>query len=302
MDTRTLQRGTVLDCGCGTNVKPGQRDITGQRFGKLVAVEPTQERSATGATVWRCLCDCGGETLTPLTQLTQGYKKSCGCLSHPPLKDYVGKRFGKLTVTGYHGKIGGMHRWECLCDCGNTAVVGQTLMQSGKTKSCGCLGHPPAKNIENQQFADLTVIDYDGSRNGQYYWRCRCKCGKETVVRQSNLLNGRTKSCGCLQARVVVDNMQFVDGTSVTLLEANRRRLIRSNTSGYSGVYYNRKAKKWAAQITFKKATYYLGVYSCLAEAVKVRREAEEQMFGGFLEWYYETYPDKKREGEKANA
>ncbi len=25
--------------------------------------------------------------------------------------------------------------------------------------------------------------------------------------------------CGCLQAKVVVDNMKFVDGTSVTLLE-----------------------------------------------------------------------------------
>ena len=42
LDTRTLQRGTVQDCGCQTKVRPGQRDITGQRFGRLVAVETTQ--------------------------------------------------------------------------------------------------------------------------------------------------------------------------------------------------------------------------------------------------------------------
>lgn len=29
LDTRTLQRGTVRDCGCRTKVNPGQRDITG---------------------------------------------------------------------------------------------------------------------------------------------------------------------------------------------------------------------------------------------------------------------------------
>lgn len=45
LDTRTLQRGTVRDCGCETRVKPGQRDITGQRFGRLTALYPTGARS-----------------------------------------------------------------------------------------------------------------------------------------------------------------------------------------------------------------------------------------------------------------
>ena len=43
LDTRCLQRGTVQDCGCSTVVKPGQRDITGLRFGMLVAIAPTGE-------------------------------------------------------------------------------------------------------------------------------------------------------------------------------------------------------------------------------------------------------------------
>lgn len=138
LDTRCLQRRTVTDCGCVSKVRPGQKDITGQRFGKLTAVEPTKD-TLYGTVVWRCVCDCGGEVYAPLHQLTAGYRKSCGCLSHPKLKDYVGKRFGMLTVTAYAGKKGGMHRWKCLCDCGKETIVGQTLLQSGKTKSCGCL-------------------------------------------------------------------------------------------------------------------------------------------------------------------
>ena len=85
LDTRTLQRGTITDCGCNTNVKPGQRDITGQRFGRLTAQYPLPARDASGSTVWHCICDCGGEIDAPLHQLTAGYRKSCGCLQEKQL-------------------------------------------------------------------------------------------------------------------------------------------------------------------------------------------------------------------------
>jgi len=291
LDTRTLQRGTVSDCGCETTVRAGQRDLTGQRFGKLVCLEPTDGRGPSGGVIWRCRCDCGKECYAPSTQLTQGYKKSCGCLRQPELKDYVGKRFGKLVVQKYAGKREGVHRWLCLCDCGKETLVGQTSLQSGKTKSCGCLGNPPAQDILGQQFGDLTVIAYDGNRDGMYYWRCRCKCGKEAVVRQDNLLQGHTKSCGCRQKKIYIDNLKMVDGTSVVLLEgARRERLIGSNSSGYNGVYRKQKSEKWAAQITFKGKTYYLGSYEKIEDAVKARKKAEERMYGEFLSWYYETH------------
>lgn len=215
-------------------------------------------------------------------------------MSHPPLKEYVGKRFGRLTVTGYHGKVDGAHRWKCMCDCGNTTIVHQTLLQSGKTKSCGCLGHPPVQDILGAQFGDLTVLEFVGNRNGHYFWRCKCACGKETVVRQNYLLAGKTKSCGCLQAKIIKDNMKFIDGTSVTLLEKASDRLIRSNSSGHNGVYLNKKSNKWAAQITFEGKTFYLGSFDKIEDAVAARKKAEERMYGEFLEQYHENHSDKK--------
>ena len=224
MDTRSIQRGTRKDCGCETKVKPGQRDLTGQRFGLLTVLETREKRSAAGSVVWRCICDCGREIDVPAAQLTQGYRKSCGCLSRPQLKDYIGKRFGQLTVTAYDGKSSGMHRWRCMCDCGEETIVGQTLLQSGKTKSCGCL-----------------------------------------------------------QAKSAVENMKFVAGTSITLLERSGNRLIRSNSSGYNGVYFNQRAQKWTAQIGFKGKNYYLGTFDKIEEAVEVRKKAEEQIFCFFV-------------------
>jgi len=229
LDTRTLKRGAIQDCGCG-KLKPGMKDLTGQRFGKLVCLEPTEERGKSGGVIWRCQCDCGNTCLAVSTQLTSGYKKSCGCWGHPSLKELVGKRFGMLTVQSYAGKRAGMHRWRCLCDCGKETVVGQTLLQTGKTRSCGCL-----------------------------------------------------------QANSITRNLKLCDGTSVAILEANRRHRISSNTSGYTGVYRAAKTGKWQAQITFKEKTYFLGSYEKLEDAVAARKRGEE-MHEEFLEWYYNEY------------
>lgn len=56
---------------------------------------------------------------------------------------------------------------------------------------------------------------------------------------------------------------------------------MSSNTSGVTGVY-RCKSGKWAAQITFKGKTHYLGTYDTLEEAAKARSRAEE-MHAGFL-------------------
>lgn len=232
LDTRCLQRGTVTDCGCRTVVKPGHKDISGKRYGKLTALYPLSEHDY-GESVWHCRCDCGNEIDAPLHQLTAGYRKSCGCIRYITptgetiLKDFVGKRFGKLTVIEYAGKLAGMHRWRCICDCGNETVVGQTLLQ-----------------------------------------------------------NGKTKSCGCIQQTQILDNMKFVEGTSVTAIEARMSRPpISTNSSGYNGVYQS-KGGKWRAQIGFKGRTYSLGSFDNIQDAIDARKEGEK-MYEDFLTWYY---------------
>ena len=156
LDTRCLQRGTVLNCGCETNVRPGMLDLTGRRFGKLTCLRLADETDKRGNTQWVCQCDCGNTCLAAVPQLRSGYKKSCGCLSHPALKEYIGKRFGSLTVIEYAGKRAGMHRWKCVCDCGNETVVGQTLLQTGKTQSCGCL--QTEQLMQSMKFIDGTSV------------------------------------------------------------------------------------------------------------------------------------------------
>lgn len=49
----------------------------------------------------------------------------------------VDKKYGKLTVLTYAGNS----KWNCVCDCGNLTVVETAKLNTGHTKSCGCLKH-----------------------------------------------------------------------------------------------------------------------------------------------------------------
>lgn len=57
-------------------------DRTGERYGRLVAVErlPAKSKTDTNAR-WFCRCDCGQSTVSYGQDLARGRTKSCGCLN-----------------------------------------------------------------------------------------------------------------------------------------------------------------------------------------------------------------------------
>ena len=144
--SRSLKNGWTTTCGDSAckyaakeqKLRARYEDLTGKRFGNLLVRGMLAERSSTGQVLWDCLCDCGNTVVAPTGQLKAGYRKSCGCLSSPPLKDWIGRKFGWLTVTAYDGKRGGKHFWKCSCDCGNETTVCQSNLKNGHTISCGC--------------------------------------------------------------------------------------------------------------------------------------------------------------------
>ena len=56
------------------------KDITGQRFGKLVAVRSDGINPTRKGMMWICACDCGNEARIDGRQLRAGATKSCGCI------------------------------------------------------------------------------------------------------------------------------------------------------------------------------------------------------------------------------
>jgi hypothetical protein len=134
-------------------------DLRGQRFGRLLALEPTEERHGIGYVVWRCLCDCGNMTSVISGNLTGSRVRSCGCLRPRTTIDITGQRFGKLTVIKPSEERRNREViWQCQCDCGNISYVRSACLRRGTTTSCGCLRPAPHGH----------AYDRDGVRSSEY--------------------------------------------------------------------------------------------------------------------------------------
>ena len=76
-----LVSGKTKSCGCSHHIKGKYiTDITGNRYGRLVAEYPTENRNTKGSVFWHCKCDCGTELEVTYNDLVYGRYRSCGCL------------------------------------------------------------------------------------------------------------------------------------------------------------------------------------------------------------------------------
>lgn len=95
-----LINGQSNDCGCGrkkTLRKICTKNLVGQRFGKLTAVELLEESNKFKRRLYKCKCDCGNEVILPSQSLISHHTMSCGCLiSYYNM--YIGQLLDELNV------------------------------------------------------------------------------------------------------------------------------------------------------------------------------------------------------------
>lgn len=146
-------------------------------------------------------------------------------------------------------------------------------------------------DLTGKRFGKLVVIEKAEKKGKDYLWKCKCDCGTKKKILGNNLRAGYIVSCGCSikESFKRYKEENFINGTRIDRINSTRKKQV-NNTSGITGVYFNKKRKKWIAQIKFKGKVYNLGGYKDKLEAAKVRKEAEEKMFGEFIKWYKEKY------------
>ena len=76
-------------------MKKGQFiDLTGKRFGRLVALTRVPPGSETRSK-WVCKCDCGNTAIVTVSNLKNGHTTSCGCVVAEKCKETHIKHGGK---------------------------------------------------------------------------------------------------------------------------------------------------------------------------------------------------------------
>lgn len=110
-------------------------DLRWQRFGMLIPIEYIK------GGFWRCICDCGRETVVDTRMLMNGHTRSCGCKRYESknVYDMNGYEDENIKVISREGQIGDTASWLCLCKhCGREFVTKGASIRNGATKSCGC--------------------------------------------------------------------------------------------------------------------------------------------------------------------
>src|SRR6185295_643601 len=158
----SIRGGNSRSCGCHlrdvllARNKPAD-DLTGQRFGMLVAGRYIAGKKFVSSSRYECHCDCGNTCEAVAGHLRKGRWQSCGCRRKRLFaKDLTGMVFGGLTVLGRTAGFKKRVKWTCRCHCGKilSSPINTHLLNSCSVKSCGCIKEAV---IDKARFANITT-------------------------------------------------------------------------------------------------------------------------------------------------
>ena len=185
-------------------------NLVGNRYGRLKVMALDEPHAS--FRMWRCHCDCGDEITIREGNLLSGNTRSCGCLA-----GLKGEVFGNLTVItpvkvakrakpkvprGAEGAKEVKH-YICRCICGNEITASFDDLYWGTKTDCGCITNSKRWiDLTGYILGNLTVLRSTSKTDEKRkrYWLCRCKCGREFLVKHDDLLGKRVTSCGCSSA------------------------------------------------------------------------------------------------------
>ena len=150
---------------------------------------------------------------------------------------------------------------------------------------------PTKKDLVGQRFGKLVVVARSEQRAPRGartvpLWECRCDCGALTYKATDTLTASRVNMCQSCAGQYAAAKMReragFVEGTQISRITSDKP--TATSSSGVRGVYFDKRSGKWRARLRFKGKIHDFGSYADFDDAVKARKEAEQQIFGEFLE------------------
>ena len=299
-----------------------REDLTGKKFGRLTVIKQVEDYinpHGTHYAQWLCECECSDKQIIVRgTDLKNGHTKSCGCIHREKMAknliDLTGKQFGRLTVKerakDYIDKNGKhIAQWLCECSCEEhkCVIARGSDLRSGATRSCGCLNQERIKkyNKYSEKLIDEHgeyYIGYCSNTNSEFYIDAedydtiKDYCWLELIHKRYHYLAawniGSTGNI-LMMHLIVGKNYDHADRNPLN----NRRYNLRpcnicqnamnssiriNNTSGVTGVNWDKQSQKWIARIQCYGNRITLGHFENKEDAIKARLEGEAKYHKDF--------------------
>lgn len=147
----------------------------------------------------------------------------------------IGERFKSLTVLAldeeYNKKLKedrnkGLRNnapihYICQCDCGHILRVSKNSLKHRKIDGCEQCFTNYFKDYIGTQINGWFIQDFI-KKNNKSYFKCICNCGVEKVVNAYNIINNKSKDCGCGRKEILKGNIKDLSGMKfgrLTVLE-----------------------------------------------------------------------------------
>jgi len=229
-------------------------------------------------------------------------------------EDLTGRVFGRLTVLSraedYIRPSGQRSaQWLCECSCDNKTrkiIVGTSLTsKKSPTRSCGCIQKEKAAKAQiKSNTYDLSGeygIGFTSNTNNEFYFDlCRydeikdyCWCERKQkdgyvslfawskdrhrMIKMTDLLG--YKDYDHINRNPLDNRDCNLRAVSKTENRRNHSK-YNTNTSGFTGVSWNKNRQRWRSYIIVDYKQIDLGLYNDLNDAVVARLEAELKYFG----------------------
>lgn len=236
--------------------KTNYKDLTGQRFGRLVAVQRVEDYIQSNGkkeVQWLCNCDCGGKVVVRRCHLQSGSTQSCGCLKREQTIEFNKTTKSKQNYYDLSGEYG----------IGWTTNTNDEfyfdLEDYEKIKEYCWTAH-----INSHGYKSLEARDSKKDCTIKFQWII---LGKDYDHINRNPLDNRK------------NNLR-----NATLMNNNRNHSLRKDsTSGVSGVNWHKRMCKWVARINNNEnKRIVLGYFEKFEDAVVARLKAEKKYYGEF--------------------
>lgn len=149
---------------------------------------------------------------------------------------------------------------------------------------------PRAETLERwigRRFGRLVVVAFDHKTpNFHLHWRCQCDCGNTTIASNTNLLSGRTTSCGCFHRE---------------FLESGQAARTHGMTGTPTYRAWGRLLQRHGADICpewQEFAAFYADMGECPAKMCIARKDAGSPYQRGNCEWV--SRQEAHRRGKRA--
>lgn len=155
-------------------------------------------------------------------------------------------------------------------------------------------------DITGKRFSRLTAVRPTKRRDakGSVIWECRCDCGSKVYYSVNYLNRKGARSCGCLyrESRPSCVSMRndMIESTMLSQL-ASAKKVRSDNSSGCTGVSWDKNRRKWCAYIGIKKKRHRLGQYDTYKEAVDVRKKAERILHDPLLFCHWDSLTENSK-------